>query len=125
MQKLKNTMIGKMIAAGLTSKEIDFLIYVSFFQNSTGKSYGIHYRELCKTMHMSYQEFYNAKVSLEEKGFIRCEKTPVGVGNDEVVCFLVCPLSSEILSQLIIKYLVWLPVYIIWLFRTDNRIQFH
>ena len=75
MQKLKNSMIGKMIAAGLTSKEIDFLIYVSRFQDSTGKSYGIHYRELCKAMHMSYQEFYNAKVSLEEKGFIRCEKT--------------------------------------------------
>ncbi len=24
-------------------------------------------KELCETMHMSYQEFYNVKLSLEEK----------------------------------------------------------
>ena len=39
--------------------------------------------------------------------------------------FLICPLSSEILSQLILKYLVWLPMYIFWFFRTYNRIQPH
>ena len=39
--------------------------------------------------------------------------------------FLICPLSSKILSQLILKYLVWLPVHIFWLFRTYNRIQPH
>ena len=38
---------------------------------------------------------------------------------------MICPLSSEILSQLILKYLVRLPVYIFWFFRTYNRIQPH
>lgn len=75
MQKLKNSNIARMIDAKLTSKEIDFLIYVSRFQDSSGTAYGIHYKELCETMHMSHQEFYNAKASLEEKGFIQCGKS--------------------------------------------------
>ena len=75
MQKLRNSNIAKMIAAKITNKEIDFLIYISRFQDDNGKVYGIHYKELCETMHMSYQEFYNVKLSLEEKGFIKCEKS--------------------------------------------------
>ena len=39
--------------------------------------------------------------------------------------FLIRPLSSEVLGQLIIKYLMWLPMHILRLFRTDNRIQPH
>ena len=38
---------------------------------------------------------------------------------------LIRPLSSEVLGQLIIKYLMWLPMHILRLFRTDNRIQPH
>lgn len=75
MQKLKNSNIAKMIAAGITNKEIDFLIYISRFQDDNGKVYGVHYKELCETMHMSYQEFYNAKIALEKKSFIKCEKS--------------------------------------------------
>lgn len=75
MQKIKNSILDKMIAAQLTGKEIDFLLYVSRFQNDYGKVTGVHYKELCKAMHMSYQEFYNVKESLQEKGFIYCEKS--------------------------------------------------
>ena len=75
MQKLKNSNIARMIAARLTTKEIDFLIYVSRFQDESGKVYGVHYKELCDAVHMSHQEFYNAKESLADKGFIRCEKS--------------------------------------------------
>lgn len=35
MQKLKNSNIARMIAAKLTTKEIDFLIYVSRFQDDS------------------------------------------------------------------------------------------
>lgn len=75
MQKLKNSIVDKMIAARLTSNEIDFLIYVSRFQNDDGRVSGIHYKEVCEAMNMSYQGFYDVKNSLEEKGFISSEKS--------------------------------------------------
>lgn len=75
MQKLKNSIVDKMIAAHLTSNEIDFLIYVSRFQNDNGCVSGIHYKEVCEAMNISYQGFYDVKSSLEEKGFIKSEKS--------------------------------------------------
>lgn len=75
MQMIKNSIIDKMIAARLTSNEIDFLIYVSRFQDFDGHVSGIHYKEVCEAMNMSYQGFYDVKNSLEEKGFIRSEKS--------------------------------------------------
>lgn len=75
MQKLKNSVLDRMIEEKLTSKEIDFLIYVSRYQDDSGKVSGIHYKELCETMHMSYQGFYDVKQSLQEKGFIAVEKS--------------------------------------------------
>lgn len=75
MQKLKNSIVDKMVAAHLTSNEIDFLIYVSRFQNDNGCVSGIHYKEVCEAMNISYQGFYDVKSSLEEKGFIKSEKS--------------------------------------------------
>lgn len=75
MQKIKNSIIDKMIAARLTSNEIDFLIYVSRFQDDNGRVAGIHYKEVCEEMNISYQGFYDVKKSLEEKGFISSEKS--------------------------------------------------
>lgn len=75
MQKLKNSVLDRMIEEKLTSKEIDFLIYVSRYQDDSGKVSGIHYKELCETMHMSFQGFYDVKQSLQEKGFIDVEKS--------------------------------------------------
>lgn len=74
MQKLKNRIIAKMIEARLTNKEIDFLIYVSRFQNDNGVVSGVHYKEVCENMHMSVQGFYDVKNTLIRKGFIRSEK---------------------------------------------------
>ena len=37
MQKLKNSVLDRMIEEKLTSKEIDFLIYVSRYQDDSGK----------------------------------------------------------------------------------------
>lgn len=75
MQKLKNCILDRMISEKLHSKEIDFLLYVSRFQDKNGKVCGIHYRDVSEQMHMSFQEFYNVKESLKKKGFIRCEKS--------------------------------------------------
>ena len=74
MQKLKNSIIAKMIKARLTNKEIDFLIYVSRFQNDDGVVSGVYYKEVCENMHMSVQGFYDVKNTLIRKGFIRSEK---------------------------------------------------
>lgn len=74
MQKLKNSIIAKMIKARLTNKEIDFLIYVSRFQNDDGVVSGVYYKEVCENMHMSFQGFYDVKNTLIRKGFIRSEK---------------------------------------------------
>lgn len=78
MQKIKNSIIDKMIAAKVTSKEFDFVIYLSRFQNSRGRVAGIHYKELCEEMGMSYQSFYDVKQSLVEKGIISSESSERG-----------------------------------------------
>lgn len=75
MQKLKNSIVQKMIAAKCTSKEVDFVLYVSRFQDDYGKVSGIHYKEVCDSMGMSHQGFYDVKASLQEKNIIRCEKS--------------------------------------------------
>lgn len=75
MQKLKNSIVEDMIAKKLTSKEIDFLLYISRFQDDNGRVDGVHYREVCENMHMSYQGFYDVKQSLTVKGLISCGKS--------------------------------------------------
>lgn len=63
-----------MIKERLTSKEIDFIIYISRFQDNQGKIAGIHYKDVCKKMNMSYQGFYDVKQSLVKKNIISSEK---------------------------------------------------
>lgn len=63
-----------MIEAKVTSKEFDFLLYVSRFQSESGKVDGIHYKEVCESMNISYQGFYDIKNSLVKKGIIAAEK---------------------------------------------------
>ena len=67
--------MAKMIDAKLTSKEIDFILYISRFQDDYGCISGVHYKEVCEAMNMSYQGFYDVKNSLIEKGFIISEKS--------------------------------------------------
>lgn len=74
MQKIKNSIVDRMIAQKCTANEIDFLLYVSAYQDITGRVTGVHYKDVCDATHMSIQGFYDVKASLEEKGFIVCEK---------------------------------------------------
>lgn len=69
MQKLNNDNVDKMIQAHLTKCEVSLMLYLSFYQDEHGRVYGVHYKAVCAATGMSYQEFYNAKKSLEEKGF--------------------------------------------------------
>jgi len=63
-----------MIAQKCTANEINFLLYVSAYQDITGRVTGVHYKDVCDATGMSIQGFYDVKASLEEKGFIVCEK---------------------------------------------------
>lgn len=74
MQKIKNSVIKKCIEQKLTSKEIDFLIYISHYQDSSGNIMGVYYRDVCNALSLSIQSFYDIKASLVKKGIISVYK---------------------------------------------------
>lgn len=75
MQKIRNSIQNRMIDAQLTNKEIMFLVcYLSRYQNENGEIFGVHYKQVCEALHISFQSFYDIKDSLEQKGFIQCRK---------------------------------------------------
>lgn len=75
MQKLKLSVCDKMIKEKLTSNEINFMIYISHFQNDKGFIRGIYYKDVCKHTGMSDQSFYDVKESLVKKGIISTYKS--------------------------------------------------
>lgn len=75
MQKIKSSVLEGMIKAGVTSKEFDFLIYISRYQDEGGRVEGVHYKDVCGEMGISFQGFYDTKRSLEEKGIISTGKS--------------------------------------------------
>ena len=68
--KLKNKYIAKMLKAKLTSAEFDFIMCLAMRQDNQGHVSGVYYREICKQINISYQEFYNILYALEAKGLI-------------------------------------------------------
>ena len=74
MQKLKLSVIDKMITSKLTSAEVNFILVVSRYQDETGKVIGVYYKDICKELDISYQKFYDIKNSLVDKGIIRASK---------------------------------------------------
>lgn len=55
MQKIKYTVLENMIKQKLTSAEINFLLYLSHFQDDTGLVRGVYYKEICESLNLSYQ----------------------------------------------------------------------
>lgn len=78
MQKLKNSVIDRMLQERLKKSEIDFLLEISHYQDDFGCIKGVHYKDICSATEMSYETFYAAMHSLEEKGFIKTEKNYYG-----------------------------------------------
>lgn len=74
MQKLSVTVLERMIKSKVSSKEVDFILYVGKYQNEYGTAEGIYYKDICDAAGLSCQGFYNCKRSLEEKGIISCTK---------------------------------------------------
>lgn len=74
MQKIKREVLDKMIAADLSSLQVDMMIYLSRYQSDSGVIKGVHYRSVCKDIGMSKQSFYNVLRSLEVKGLISLQR---------------------------------------------------
>lgn len=74
MQKLKYIVLDRMISKKCTSAEIDFIIHISHYQDDTGCIRGVYYRDICRELEISYQKFYDLKLSLIEKNIIKANK---------------------------------------------------
>lgn len=74
MQKLSLDILEKMMAANLSKNEVNILLYIARFQDDFGKIQGVHYKEICEELNISFQGFYDVLRSLEKKEIIRCEK---------------------------------------------------
>lgn len=74
MKKISYTVIDKIKEKNLTKKEIDFLLYISNFQNDMGVIDRIYYKNICDAINISHQAFYDIKDSLESKDILRATK---------------------------------------------------
>ena len=81
MQKLKLSVLNRVIAAQLSKYEVLFLLTILRYQSTNGQVLGIYYKDICYELgritgkeRISYQKFYDIINSLQEKGIIRVEK---------------------------------------------------
>lgn len=71
MQKLKGSVIDKLVEIRATGAEINFILYISHYQDNTGMVRGVYYKSVCEgALFESSGTFYAAKDGLEEKGII-------------------------------------------------------
>ena len=88
MYKLCNSYIDRMIGAKLTSKEIDFLLHVALYQDDHGTVESVYYKEVCSSLNVSIQSFYNILNSLSKHNLIKFKKINAAdiqvtlIGND-------------------------------------------
>ena len=69
--KIKHALLDSWCERNVTNKEIDFLLYISHYQDEErGKIMGIYYRDVCNACNMSIQTFYDVLRSLEKKEII-------------------------------------------------------
>lgn len=68
MQKIKLAVFENLIEKRVTSKELDFILHISRYQNEAGEVKGVFYRDFSDCM--SVQSFYDVKNSLQKKNII-------------------------------------------------------
>lgn len=74
MQRLRNAIVKRMFEKRLTSTQVSFLLYISRVQDIHGDVKGIYYKDACKDLGISYQQFYNLLRDMRDAGFIQYEK---------------------------------------------------
>ena len=73
MQRIKLDVFKTFFQKNLTGNEIDFLIALSHIQNPQGKAYGVHYREMMKSVKYSFA-MKHAKPGVKAAAFYETEK---------------------------------------------------
>jgi hypothetical protein len=69
-----------MVQNKLSSKEIDFILYIGQCQSDEGVVESVYYKDVCDNIDISTQKFYDILKSLKDKGLITHEKAnPVDV----------------------------------------------
>lgn len=63
-----------MISSKLSSREIDFILYIALYQNDCGTVESVYYKDVCSSLNISIQSFYNIIERLSNCGLILCEK---------------------------------------------------
>jgi hypothetical protein len=63
-----------MVAAKTSSKEIDFILHIALSQNEHGVVESVYYKDICSSINISVQKFYDIIHSLSEKKLISYEK---------------------------------------------------
>lgn len=58
----------------MTGNEVNFILYLSRFQNESGKVIGVYYKDVCEELQISLQGYYDLLHSLEHKGLLSLEK---------------------------------------------------
>lgn len=74
MYKLKNSYIDRMIERQISSREIDFILFLAAMQDDVGRVHSVYYRDVCDALNISIQKFYDLLRSLEKQGLIAYEK---------------------------------------------------
>lgn len=88
LQKLKNSVLDKMLQVHLTKAEVDVILEISHYQDDAGRIYGVYYKDVCEAIGISYETFYVTIRSLSDKELIRLQKDFRGdwdiiiIGND-------------------------------------------
>lgn len=77
------TVLENLIKKKVTSKELDFILHISQYQNEAGEIRGVYYRDFSDCM--SIQSFYDVKASLKEKGIIEVKKNS-DIDYDITIC---------------------------------------
>lgn len=74
MQKLKYTIINRILNEQLSGVEIDILLYIARYQDETGKVSGVYYQDIVSATFNHKTQIYRAIKNLENKKFILREK---------------------------------------------------
>ena len=63
-----------MIDERISSKEVDFLLYIARYQSEAGIVYSVYYKDICNAINISIQKFYDILRCLQLKGLIEYRK---------------------------------------------------
>lgn len=74
MQKIKHSLLNRIIVEKLTSLEVNFLLYLVKICNAQGEAVGVYYSEIMEEINCCKASFYELRDSLTDKGFIAWQK---------------------------------------------------